>query len=237
MQTIDLKKMQLKPNSKFLDLGCGEGRHCFGAYMSEEIDVFGFDMSLSDVGKAKENFDQFNENTSTKSCNFGVADAKKLPFKDNTFDFIICSEVLEHIIDYQSALSEINRILKPDGKLAVSVPKFFPEWICWKLSIDYQNTPGGHVRIFKFKELKKDIADYGLNFSQRHWAHALHSPYWWLQCLFWNSKENSKIINLYHEFLVWDMMKKPFLTKCLEYIFQPLIGKSVVLYFNKDKKA
>ena len=219
MQTIDLKKMQLKPNSKFLDLGCGEGRHCFGAYMSEEIDVFGFDMSLSDVGKAKENFDQFNENTSTKSCNFGVADAKKLPFKDNTFDFIICSEVLEHIIDYQSALSEINRILKPDGKLAVSVPKFFPEWICWKLSIDYQNTPGGHVRIFKFKELKKDIADYGLHFSQRHWAHALHSPYWWLQCLFWNSKENSKIINLYHEFLVWDMMKKPFLTKCLEYIF------------------
>ena len=237
MQTIDLKKMQLKPNSKFLDLGCGEGRHCFGAYMSEEIDVFGFDMSLSDVGKAKENFDQFNENTSTKSCNFGVADAKKLPFKDNTFDFIICSEVLEHIIDYQSALSEINRILKPEGKLAVSVPKFFPEWICWKLSIDYQNTPGGHVRIFKFKELKKDIADYGLNFSQRHWAHALHSPYWWLQCLFWNSKENSKIINFYHEFLVWDMMKKPFLTKCLEYIFQPLIGKSVVLYFNKDKKA
>ena len=237
MQTIDLKKMQLKPNSKFLDLGCGEGRHCFGAYMSEEIDVFGFDMSLSDVGKAKENFDQFNENTSTKSCNFGVADAKKLPFKDNTFDFIICSEVLEHIIDYQSALSEINRILKPEGKLAVSVPKFFPEWICWKLSIDYQNTPGGHVRIFKFKELKKDIADYGLNFSQRHWAHALHSPYWWLQCLFWNSKENSKIINLYHEFLVWDMMKKPFLTKCLEYIFQPLIGKSVVLYFNKDKEA
>jgi ubiquinone/menaquinone biosynthesis C-methylase UbiE len=237
MQTIDLKKMQLKPNSKFLDLGCGEGRHCFGAYMSEEIDVFGFDMSLSDVGKAKENFDQFNENTSTKSCNFGVADAKKLPFKDNTFDFIICSEVLEHIIDYQSALSEINRILKPEGKLAVSVPKFFPEWICWKLSIDYQNTPGGHVRIFKFKELKKDIANYGLNFSQRHWAHALHSPYWWLQCLFWNSKENSKIINLYHEFLVWDMMKKPFLTKCLEYIFQPLIGKSVVLYFNKDKKA
>ena len=237
MQTIDLKKMQLKPNSKFLDLGCGEGRHCFGAYMSEEIDVFGFDMSLSDVGKAKENFDQFNENTSTKSCNFGVADAKKLPFKDNTFDFIICSEVLEHIIDYQSALSEINRILKPEGKLAVSVPKFFPEWICWKLSIDYQNTPGGHVRIFKFKELKKDIANYGLNFSQRHWAHALHSPYWWLQCLFWNSKENSKIINLYHEFLVWDMMKKPFLTKCLEYIFQPLIVKSVVLYFNKDKKA
>ena len=165
-----------------------------------------------------------------------MADAKKLPFKDNTFDFIVCSEVLEHIIDYQSALSEINRILKPQGKLAISVPKFFPEWVCWKLSIDYQNTPGGHVRIFKFKELKKDITSFGLTFTQRHWAHALHSPYWWLQCLFWKSKESSKIINLYHDFLVWDMMKKPLLTKILEFIFQPLIGKSVVLYFNKDKE-
>ena len=58
MQTIDLKKLKLEPNSKFLDLGCGEGRHCFGAYMSENIDVFGFDMSLSDVSKAKKNFDQ-----------------------------------------------------------------------------------------------------------------------------------------------------------------------------------
>ena len=235
MQTIDLKKLELEPNSKFLDLGCGEGRHSFGAYMSENIDVFGFDMSLSDVSIAKKNFDQFNENNPSKSSNFGVADAKKLPFKDNTFDFIVCSEVLEHIIDYQSALSEINRILKPQGKLAVSVPKFFPEWVCWKLSLDYQNTPGGHVRIFKFKELKKDITNYGLTFTKRHWAHALHSPYWWLQCLFWNSKENSKVINLYHDFLVWDMMKKPLLTKILEFIFQPLIGKSVVLYFNKDK--
>ena len=235
MQTIDLKKLELEPNSKFLDLGYGEGRHCFGAYMSESIDVFGFDMSLSDVATAKKNFDQFNENESSKSCNFGVADAKKLPFKDNTFDFIVCSEVLEHIIDYQSALSEINRILKPQGKLAISVPKFFPEWVCWKLSIDYQNTPGGHVRIFKFKELKKDVTSFGLTFIQRHWAHALHSPYWWLQCLFWKSKESSKIINLYHDFLVWDMMKKPLLTKILEFIFQPLIGKSVVLYFNKDK--
>ena len=47
-------------------------------------------------------------------------------------------------------------------------------------------------------------------------------------------KENSKIVNLYHEFLVWDMMKKPVSTKILEFILV-LIGKSVVLYFDKDK--
>ena len=114
--------------------------------------------------------------------------------------------------------------------------KFFPEWICWKLSIDYQNTPGGHVRIFKYKELKNSILSLGLKFKKRHWAHALHSPYWWLQCLMWNSKESSRIINLYHRFLVWDMMKKPLITKILEFVLQPLIGKSVVLYFEKMDK-
>ena len=134
-----------KKGSKLLDLGCGEGRHCFGAYMHSDLDVFGFDMSKDDVQKALNNFDEFNENSSSKSCSFGVTDARKLPFGDNSFDYVICSEVLEHIIEYEDVILEINRILKPGGTFAASVPKFFPEWICWKLSKAYQEMPGGHV--------------------------------------------------------------------------------------------
>ena len=89
------------------------------------------------------------------------------------------------------------------------------------------------LRIFKNKEFKKSIIDRGFIFKRRHWNHALHSPYWWLQCLFWDSKDNSYIIKKYHDFLVWDMMKKPFLTKMLEFILQPIIAKSVVAYFKK----
>ena len=235
MQTIDIKYINPKKGSKVLDLGCGEGRHCFGAYMHQDLDVFGFDMSLDDVSKAKMNFKEFDESSINKSCSFGVTDGRKLPFNNNSFDYVICSEVLEHIIEFEEVIEEINRILKPGGIFAASVPKFFPEWICWKLSKAYQEMPGGHVRIFKYHKLKKAIEQRGFIFKKRHWNHALHSPYWWLQCLFWKSKESSKIINLYHDFLVWDMMKKPLLTKVLEFIFQPLIGKSVVLYFNKNK--
>jgi SAM-dependent methyltransferase len=236
MQTINFDNFKFESNKKFLDLGCGQGRHCFGAYMSANIDVYGFDMSLSDAKIAEKNFDEFDENNNSKLCKFGVADATQLPFADGTFDYVICSEVLEHIIDFQSALKEIERVLKPGGKMAVSVPKYFPEWICWKLSVDYQNTPGGHVRIFKFNDLKNSILSLGLKFKKRHWAHALHSPYWWLQCLMWDSKDSSKIIDFYHRFLVWDMMKKPVFTKILEFLLQPLIGKSVVLYFDKAEK-
>ena len=56
-------------------------------------------------------------------------------------------------------------VLKSDGTFALSVPKFFPEWICWKLSKDYQNEPGGHVRIFKYKELKNSVKSLGFVFK------------------------------------------------------------------------
>ncbi|MFL2734006.1 MAG: class I SAM-dependent methyltransferase [Gammaproteobacteria bacterium] len=233
MQTININYINPKKGAKLLDLGCGEGRHCFGAYMHSDLDVFGFDMSKEDVQKALNNFEEFNENSPSKSCSFGVTDARKLPFSDNSFDYVICSEVLEHIIEFEEVISEINRILKPGGTFAASVPKFFPEWICWKLSKAYQEMPGGHVRIFKYKDFKKSILDRGFSFKKRHWNHALHSPYWWLQCLLWDTKEKSYIIKKYHDFLVWDMMKKPFLTKMLEFILQPIIAKSVVAYFKK----
>tara|TARA_Y100000816_G_C26038268_1_gene543705 strand:- start:453 stop:1175 length:723 start_codon:yes stop_codon:yes gene_type:complete len=232
MQTIRFENFNFFPDQKILDIGCGQGRHCFGAYMHAHLHVYGIDMGLDDVKKANENFNQFKESENEKSCNFMVGNAKNLPFEENTFDHVVCSEVLEHIIDYESALKEIKRVLKPDGTFALSVPKFFPEWVCWKLSKDYQNEPGGHVRIFKYKELKNSVSTLGFKFYKRHWAHALHSPYWWMQCFFWETKNKSKLISLYHSFLVWDMTKNPFITRLLEFLLQPIIGKSVVMYFQ-----
>ena len=141
MQTIDIKYLNPKKGSKILDLGCGQGRHCFGAYMYVDADVFGFDMSHEDVLKAKKNFKEFDELSSSKSCSFGVTDGRKLPFKNNAFDYVICSEVLEHIIDFELVIEEIERVLKPGGTFAASVPKYFPEWVCWKLSKAYQEMP------------------------------------------------------------------------------------------------
>ena len=90
-------------------------------------------------------------------------------------------------------------------------------------------------KIIQLKKLKDDVKSLGFEFKKRHWAHALHSPYWWMQCLFWRTKEKSFLIKSYHSFLVWDMTKNPLITKILEYLLQPFIGKSVVMYFeNKE---
>ncbi len=239
MLTVDLDKLNIQDGDVVLDLGCGEGRHMHGVFYAANTVVVGVDLSLNDVKETERSFTELTYYQEKPNSSFGLAvsNALRLPFADDTFDKIICSEVLEHIPDYQSALSEIDRILKPGGALAVSVPRAWPEWLCWKLSSEYSKTPGGHVRIFDADALRGDIEGLGLAFRRRHWAHGLHSPYWWLKCLFWKSQETSFVVRLYHNFLVWDLMKKPKLTQFLDRIATPLMGKSIVLYFSKEASA
>ena len=81
-----------------------------------------------------------------------------MPFADGSFDRVIAAEVLEHILDDQRAMNELARVLRPGGQAAVTVPSWLPERICWALSENYHNTPGGHVRIFTRVELEAKLA-------------------------------------------------------------------------------
>ena len=116
----------------------------------------------------------------------------------------------------------------------VSVPRYWPEKVCWMLSDEYHANEGGHIRIFKAKQLKQQIQKLGFKYWSGHWAHALHSPYWWLKCLFWKKQERSLFVKAYHQILVWDILKKPRTTRIAEKMLNPVIGKSVVFYFTKE---
>lgn len=236
MQTVDFKHFILKKGDRVLDLGCGEGRHVIAAYLEADIDAIGIDLSLSDLKITQERFTPFEDKNNTdKLFALASASALQLPFADNSFDKVICSEVLEHIPDYEGALAEIERILKPGGLFCASVPRFWPEWVCWHYSDAYHENDGGHIRIFLEKQLRRKIEKQGFTFYHKHWAHGLHSPYWWMQCMDWDNKESNRLIKAYHKLLVWDMMKKPWLTRVAEKTLNPVIGKSVVLYFTKIK--
>ena len=214
-------------------MGCGEGRHSIGALLETSANVIGLDLSIRDLEIAKSRLNDFNLSDISTFCTFGVGNINDIPLESDSLDAVMCSEVLEHVDSPEESIQELVRVLKPGGVMALSVPRYLPELICWKLSKEYSETPGGHVRIFKHKQLKDLAVNRGLEYQSFHWAHGLHSPYWWLQCLFWTTKETSSLVRLYHKLLVWDLTKKPLLTKILEAILQPLIGKSLVMYFRK----
>lgn len=233
MQTVDFRHFELHSGDRVLDLGCGEGRHVISAYLQPGVEAVGIDLSVDDLKTTREKFADFAGASAESSFTLASANALALPFADNYFDKVICSEVLEHIPDYQGALEEINRVLKPGGLFCASVPRRWPERLCWALSEEYHKTPGGHLRIFRDRTLKLEIEDLGMCQYHRHWAHALHVPFWWLKCLFWERQDSHPLVRLYHRFLVWDLMDRPWLTRSLERLLNPLMGKSIVMYFRK----
>lgn len=106
------KYLDLEKESLCVDSGCG------GGYISAEVTkrcgckVFGFDLSKVAIDFAqKNNLIQGNE--------FFVASAEKVPLPDSCADVVLCIGVLEHIKNIDKALSEVHRILKPNGKVIV----------------------------------------------------------------------------------------------------------------------
>ena len=165
-------------------------------------------------------------------------DALALPFADGEFDRVVASEVLEHIPADIQAISELVRVLRPGGTMAVTVPRWLPEVICWKLSDDYHNTPGGHIRIYSDKELIAKLENAGMRLEGVAYAHALHSPYWWLKCAVGVKNDDHPLVRAYHQLLVWDIMKTPgfsAVTHAVERALNPLIGKSIVVYLRKPE--
>ena len=237
MLTINYKLLAFKDGDTLLDLGCGEGRHIIHACLEHNLSAVGVDLSARDLNIAVERFTPFANYNPRSVFSLQQADATKLPFADCSFDKIICSEVLEHIEDYHAVLREIKRVLKPQGTLAISVPRAWPEKICWQLSAAYHQVEGGHIRIFNAKKLRATIEALGFIHTHRYWAHALHSPFWWLKCLWWGSQDSSRIIKVYHRLLVWDLMQKPWITQAVERILNPVVGKSVVMHFIKADKS
>jgi SAM-dependent methyltransferase len=203
----------------------------------KKVFTVGSDIRLKDAVAATERL-QMEE---TWGCHKGgiwsvlVSDILHLPFEDNAFDLVICSEVLEHVRNHEAAISELVRVLKPGKNLAVSVPRCWPERICWAISDEYHTVNNGHLRIYKQKELISLLERVGVQKWGAHFAHGLHTPYWWLKCVVGPARNDSRPVQLYHRFLVWDMMKRPWVTRILDYILTPIMGKSLVLYLRKKE--
>jgi len=120
-----------------LDAGCGWGWFLHYA-VKKGIDTYGFEVDLTSLKKAL----VFGVTTDRLL----VSDAQYIPFRDETFDFIICWHVIEHVPNPKKALEEIGRVLKTGGVFIIGVPNektvtnlvFKPfRWLCLKGTDNY----------------------------------------------------------------------------------------------------
>jgi SAM-dependent methyltransferase len=239
MLTVDFGRLRIQPGDRLLDLGCGAGRHAFEA-ARRGARVTAVDLDQSELAQVTAIFAAMAEAGELPDGASGIAvrgDATALPFPDGSFDKVIAAEVLEHLPADQMAMNEIARILRPGGVAAVTVPAWLPERVCWRLSDDYHNTPGGHIRIFTRQELLTKLRRSGLTITGQHRAHGLHSPYWWLKCAVGVHNDEHPLAKAYHQVLVWDIMRKPALTRLADQALNPLLGKSIVVYADKHAPA
>jgi SAM-dependent methyltransferase len=232
--TVDYDRLDLRPGMTVLDLGCGEGRHAFEAYR-RGASVVAIDWGAGEVATTRQWLDAIaaaDEAPGGARAEVVRGDLTALPVPDASVDRVIASEVLEHIPDDAAAISEIARVLKPGGRVAVTVPRFGPERVCWALSDAYHANEGGHVRIYRAGVLRTRLAAAGLVPGASHHAHALHAPFWWLKCAV-GVDNDTTAVRAYHRFLVWDLTERPWLTRSAERLLDPVLGKSLVVYADK----
>jgi SAM-dependent methyltransferase len=141
---------------KVLDLGCGNGRllRLLG------VNSIGCDVSSSMVAVCNEN--GFN----VKQGDF----EKSVPFDDSTFDTVVSLDVMEHIRDIDSYISEVFRVLKMGGKFLFSVPYhgFFKNLLVIMFGFDRHFNNGDHIRFFTDAFLKNFLESNGFRVISKY---------------------------------------------------------------------
>lgn len=152
---------------KILEVGCAAGHlTALIASVFPKAEVIGIDVYKDAVVEAKARYPKLK---------FLVADAHKLPFKNQSFDLVVSSETIEHVVDPSLMLSEIKRVLKPKGHAIVEMDSgsllFRCIWFVWSNFGKGRVWHDAHLHPFRGGELESLILTRGFNITEKQFSH------------------------------------------------------------------
>lgn len=228
--TVDLERLEVGCGDLVLDAGCGEGRHCFGC-LERGARVVGLDLDFATLRDASKRLRRRATELQTLG-GMSQGDAFHLPFPDEIYDRVICSEVMEHVHDYTAAARELARVTRPGGTLAITIPTATSENLYLRLGDEYFESPGGHIRIFRPRALADGLAKAGLSTVGVGFAHGFHTPYWALRSVMHlPDADRSRLVEAYRHFLIV-ATGSPWMGR-LEHLLNYVCPKSIILYAEK----
>jgi len=229
MLTVDFDRLGVREGDIALDAGCGFGRHSL-EFISRGAQVYSMDMDMDSLRKTRFSLTEMKKQIRNHEIRYFVhsGDALNLPFKDGSFDRIICSEVMEHVRDDDLACRELTRVLKKNGRIAITVPTIFSEHVYDLLTYEYYTSPGGHIRKYRPKELAAIMRRNGLEIYGVGFKHAYHTVWWMIRSVVGLHLSYHPVTKAYHRFLHLGLYSNLMIKieSFLDYFFP----KSVVIY-------
>ena len=165
LQTVSRK------GQRILDIGCGTGMAT--EKLTEFGDVYGVDLSPKSIKDLKDN---------NRCLDAVVSMGETPPFGSATFDIIVCTELIEHLIDPNTAIHNMNRILKPGGHLLLSTPnpRYYPgiKGIAGRIltRLKGKKVSSGQIieNLISYRKLESLLRQNGLTIN-RHYTVYFHS--------------------------------------------------------------
>ncbi len=177
LEVVDLDLLGVQRGARVLDVGCGVGRLLL-RLQGRGCRVFGIDILRRDLLSARHHL------AADPVASLLLGDGGRIPFADAWFDFVTCTETLEHAADSRLMLRELTRVLRPGGRLVVSVPDALPELIARRFYSLYREDPFGHRRIYTQRSLGRAVEEAGLRVYARRERNSVEAVYWSLLFLF-----------------------------------------------------
>jgi SAM-dependent methyltransferase len=146
-----ITNLDLKKGDRILDVGCGDGYYLFllSNLKIDKLQLVGVDPDVKALESAKKNLSKI------KLFKGDLMD--RIPFKENTFDKVVMSEVAEHLPNDVKGLKEIYRVLKPGGVLCISVHIRAGFWAgIWNQ----------HIRLYSEKDLLQSLKKAGFKVTE-----------------------------------------------------------------------